>query len=252
MVPVPTTYAFPKCACPFTAPFTALTDRRGADISIVSGDSIGEIVYTFVDDGRPLSATLSGVTGGISINSSGDANRIRISDLDVQQSLNVVSGAGSDLIELFDVRIGEHMRVVSGAGDDMLIGIRVTVAGNACCFTQQGNDMLALAELHSSSNITVSTGAGVDSIELHANTIDGQNRFDLGTGADALLVSDKVFTKRAPEIIGNTGADTFVDTQNNKYATPTPDIHQFEQIEAVPAPQIAKEHYAPGQNDVAE
>ncbi|MEX2142001.1 MAG: HYR domain-containing protein [Pirellulales bacterium] len=168
--------------------------------------------------------TVTGVSGGISINLGGDDDQLTLNNVYVAGAIDIQTGGGDDTLALGSndvVSSAGDLRIDLGAGNDTLDGQRLYIGGNQIIQAGDGDDEL-IFEGFASPEFTLGTsaagfafwsgGSGNDTVSVIYGFIVGAWGIYLGDGMDSLDVfgsavsGDVVFS-------GDAGDDTLtVDT----------------------------------------
>ncbi|MCA9262572.1 MAG: hypothetical protein KDA60_01940 [Planctomycetales bacterium] len=161
--------------------------NSGSTISIYSMST------SFTYNGSPMvTITIANAqVTDIHANLRGGNDRIGISNLQIQDDLQVALGSGNDQMTLFNVSIGDSARVVGGAGNDLITLDTTTVQGNQIVTLGSGNDTCVQRDSTVAGALRVTTGAGADAVSCKSLTVTtGPLRINTGAGHDVMIVTD--------------------------------------------------------------
>ncbi len=196
-----------------------ISDRGDVVLEVTNGQTPDSLAYTLTTNGVPSNGVLEGVTGNVSIRSRRGQDSIRLTDLDVVKTLQIITGRANDVVELNQVSVGGHLYVFSGRGQDTVMATDTVVSGNARLSTGRGADAVYLdGAFDAQAKLLVRTGRGADFVSIEGSegmpfTNSGPMDIHTGRGQDDVVINN---VESANNILVRTGrgADT-LELSNN-------------------------------------
>jgi PKD repeat protein len=192
------------------------------NVITITGIGVGTGVFEVVT--QHGKQTVSGITGGITVDLDGGNDSLTMNNVYVAGAIDIQTGDGDDTVVLGNddvVTSGGELRVDLGAGDDRLDGKRLYIGSHQFIQGGDGNDALIFDGFLSpqftlgtsaAGNVAWSGGSGNDTVHVIYAFVVGAWVVDLGAGDDAVAVYGSAVSGDII-VMGGSGTDGFnIDT----------------------------------------
>lgn len=196
-----------------------ISDSGDVVLEVTSGVALNSLAYTLTSNGVQSNGVLEAVTGSVSIRSRDGQDTIKLNDLNVAETLQIVTGRANDVIELDQVTVGGQLYVFSGRGQDTVMATNTTVSGETRLSTGRGADAVYLdGTFDAQTNLFVGTGRGTDFVSIEGSeetpfSNSGPMTVHTGRGNDDVVINNLVSANTVTVRTGR-GSDT-VELSNN-------------------------------------